>query len=520
VTTDSLAALKDYLQGERALRSGQYLQAAESFERAVAVDSSFALGWYRLSVAYEWLTRDNLVAVAAERAFEHSGRLSERDRRLLEGSVASRLGDHVSAERHYRAIVGSYPDDVETWFQLGEVLFHYSPPEGQSIARSREAFQRVLSYEPDHVSSIIHLARIAAVEGKYQELDSLVDRFLAVNPDADRAAEIVALRAFITGDSASQARALAQLRRASDPALLVSVAYVPVIALDLDAGRALASLLVEEGRAPAMRALGHIYRGYTMAAQGRFDDAAAALADAGRFDTYRALEFGAFFSILPFVPASEEELRSVRRRIEDLDPDTATSSDHPSGYIRAHDAIHPHVRNFLLGVLSARLGDYPSAQRHYDQLRQLSSPEWSPSLAEDLALGVLAYVALERGQSAAGLEALEGARMQSFYQNAFRSPYYSGSLQRYVRGLLLEDQGRLDEALRWYSSFEQVSMYDFVFLAMSHLRRAGIHERRGELNDARRHYARFVELWADCDAELRPLVEGAEQRLTALASDR
>jgi serine/threonine-protein kinase len=520
VTTDSLAALKDYLQGERALRSGQYLEAAEAFERAVTVDSSFALAWYRLSVAYEWLTRDNLVAMAAERAFAHGGRLSERDRRLLEGSVASRLGDHDTAERQYRAIVGSYPDDVEAWFQLGEVLFHYAPALGRSIARSREAFQRVLYYEPDHVSSITHLARIAAVEGRYQELDSLVDRFLAVNPDADRAAEITALRAFVIGDSTAQARALAQLRRASDPALLVTVAYVPVIALDLEVGRKLAGLLTEEERAPAMRALGHIYRAYTMAAQGRFEDAATAMAAASRFDAYRATEFEAFFSILPFIPTGEQELHALRRRIQELDPQTASSSSHPSGYIRAHDEIHPHVRTFLLGILSARLGDYSSAQRYADQLRQLRSPEWSPSLAEDLALGVVAYVAMARGQSAAGLEALEAARMQSFYQNGFRSPYYSGSLQRYLRAMLLEEEGRLDEALRWYGSFEQISMYDFVFLATSHLRRAEIYERLGQLAEARRHYARFVELWADCDPDLRHLVDRARQRLAALASDR
>jgi hypothetical protein len=222
-----------------------------------------------------------------------------------------------------------------------------------------------------------------------------------------------------------------------------------------------------------MRPLGHIYRAYTMAAQGRFDDAATALAAASRFDTYRALEFGAFFSILPFIPASKEAPRcaATHRGARSRHRIVQRSS---SAYIRAHDAIHPHVRTFLLGTLSARLGDYPSAQRYFDQLRHMPSPEWSPSLAEDLALGVRAYVALERGQSAAGLEALEAALMQSFYQNAFRSPYYSGSLQRHLRATLLEDEGRLDEVLRWYSLFEQVSVYDFVFLALSHLRRAEI----------------------------------------------
>jgi tetratricopeptide (TPR) repeat protein len=520
VTTDSLSALKDYLQGERALRGGRYLEAADAFQRAVAVDSSFALAWYRLSVAYEWLTRDNLVAQSAEQAFRHSARLAERDRRLFEATVSARVGDHVQAAQQYRAIVGSYPDDVEAWFQLGEVLFHYGPTEGRSIAQSREAFERVLSYEPGHVNSIIHLARIAAVEGDMQELDSLVDRFLAVSPDADRAVELRVLRAIVTGDSIEWGRTAPDLERVSDPVLLVTAAYVPVIALDLEAGHTLTGFLMTENRAPGMRALGHLFRGYLNATQGRLSDAAAEVEAAARFDAYRAAEFGAFFSLLPFVPATEDELLSMRRRIEALDPSAAPPTTHPSGYIRAHDDVHPQVRAFLLGLLSARLGDEVTAERYADELQGMESPERSPSFAEDLALGVRAYVAWSQGAPAAGLALLERARLQSFYQNGFRSPLFSGSLQRYLRAMFLEGEGRLDDALRWYGSFEQISMYDFVFLAHSHLRRAEIYERLGDLDGARRHYARFVELWADPDPELRSSVERAQERLASLSPDR
>jgi tetratricopeptide (TPR) repeat protein len=119
VTTDSLSALKDYMRGERALRAGEYLAAAEAFQSAVAVDSSFALAWYRLSVAYEWLTRDYLIRQAAEQAFQHSGRLSEHDRRLLQAAVAARQGNYEEAEQRYRTFVADYSDDVEAWFQLG-----------------------------------------------------------------------------------------------------------------------------------------------------------------------------------------------------------------------------------------------------------------------------------------------------------------------------------------------------------------------------------------------------------------
>ncbi|MGD8869814.1 MAG: BTAD domain-containing putative transcriptional regulator, partial [Gemmatimonadales bacterium] len=51
LTTQSLPALKEYLRGENAYRGGQFDSAVAAFQRAVAVDSTFALGYYRLAVA-------------------------------------------------------------------------------------------------------------------------------------------------------------------------------------------------------------------------------------------------------------------------------------------------------------------------------------------------------------------------------------------------------------------------------------------------------------------------------------
>jgi hypothetical protein len=112
---------------------------------------------------------------------------------------------------------------------------------------------------------------------------------------------------------------------------------------------------------------------------------------------------------------------------------------------------------------------------------------------------------------------LEGARIQTYYQNTVASPVFSMSFQRYLRAMLLEDVGCLDEAIHWYGSFDRIPMFDLVFLA--HLRRAEIYDRRGQLDQAARHYARFVEIWSDCDPELRPIVDRAEQRLSELAGN-
>ena len=48
---------------------------------------------------------------------------------------------------------------------------------------------------------------------------------------------------------------------------------------------------------------------------------------------------------------------------------------------------------------------------------------------------------------------------------------------------------------------------------------ADICEQLGRQEEAAEHYSRFVELWKDCDEELRPLVIAAEAKLRNLSNE-
>ena len=55
VSTDSLEALKAFLEGEQALRAPRDLERARSaLQRAVEIDSTFALAWSRLAYVVGW----------------------------------------------------------------------------------------------------------------------------------------------------------------------------------------------------------------------------------------------------------------------------------------------------------------------------------------------------------------------------------------------------------------------------------------------------------------------------------
>jgi tetratricopeptide (TPR) repeat protein len=518
VTTDSLRALKEYLQGEQAMRSGQFLLASEAFSRAVEIDTAFALAWYRLSVAWEWQTRNDLVREAAEQAFRHSGRLSEHDRQFLEAMVAARQGDATRAELLYRAIVGTHPDDVEAWFQLGEVLFHYGPLYGRPIATSREAFERVLFYEPDDLNSLTHLIRIALREGRLEETDSLARRFLALEPAADRVVEVRAQHAFALGSEEERQQVILELEGAPDRSLLVSVWSIPLF-VNLDGGERVARILTQPSRSHEIRALGHLYLAHIAAVRGRWAQAQAEFAAAAANDPPRAIELKALVSTLPFVPASTSELRALLTEVRDLDPDAIAPSAHPSSFLSVHNDYHAHIRAYLLGVLSARLEEYAAVERYATELEAMSSPAEAASFSQDLAYGLRAHAARRRGDSREALRWLERAGMLRWYQLPINSPFFSQSYERFLRASLLDELGRYEEALRWYGSFEEISVYDLVFVAPSHLRRAEIYETLGERERAAFHYERFIELWSDADPELRTMVDDAAARLAAVTEE-
>ena len=112
---------------------------------------------------------------------------------------------------------------------------------------------------------------------------------------------------------------------------------------------------------------------------------------------------------------------------------------------------------------------------------------------------------------------LEQGRVNIWYQQMAASLFFSQALERYTRAELLAAAGRDQEAILWFNTFATGSSRDLIYLAPSHLRRGEIYERLGDADRAAEHYERFIELWRDCDPELRPLVTYAAERLTLLA---
>lgn len=519
VTTTSLPALKAFLRGESALRSEDFEGAVQAFQQAVSSDTTFALGYYRLSIAAEWMLRAELAHTASQTALRYADRLAERDRRLLEAFSAFRRGEVEVAEDLYRSLVVSYPDDVEAWLYLAELLFHHNPLRGRSPAEARQPFLRLLELERNNTAALVHLARIAALEGRLSDLDSHVRRYTELTPSGDRLWPMRSLRVFVLGDSVEVDRLIAEADGVSGATIALAIWDVALYGGDIRGGERLAETLTAERRGREERSLGYALRAHFLLARGRWRQAREVLDELARIDPVSGSEYRSLLSALSFVPSTRTELEATREGLRRLDTTTVPSREGPDIFLSAHDGLHPLLKEYLSGLLSVRLGETRAVAGRVESILATTAPSLVGSLPHDLAAGLRAHAHRAAGRHERALDALDEIRMEINYNGMIGSPIVSLAYERWTRAELLTMVGRHEEALEWYENSFVTSIYEVVYLSLSHLKRAEILEQRGERQRAIRHYETFLDLWDGADPEFGALIEEAEGGIARLTAD-
>ncbi|HEV8448646.1 MAG TPA: BTAD domain-containing putative transcriptional regulator [Gemmatimonadaceae bacterium] len=195
LSTRSVVAMKAFLRGSAALRERRFAAAADAFRDATMADTTFAIAYYRLSVASRWCARTEVAERAIDLAVRYAGDLPDRDQRLISAYAAWNRGLSVAAEETYRSILVDYPDDAEAWREFGKELFGTDALRSRSVIQARNAFEHALALDPSDLESIVYLRRIALLDGRKNAADSLRARAARIIPDA-AALDSFAIRAF------------------------------------------------------------------------------------------------------------------------------------------------------------------------------------------------------------------------------------------------------------------------------------------------------------------------------------
>jgi len=181
-------ALKAFLQGEQWFRRTAWDSATAAYERAVALDSSFALALWRLGRVSGWqnIGDDSLTVALSVRAGALNRGLAPRDS-LLVAIDSVQNGDLQPTWSAYRRLretaheaVRRYPDDADAWHTLGEVYLHQGWIRG---VRSREAlttFERAISldsaYAPAYIHAIEQASRVYGIDAARRYAAAFLER--------------------------------------------------------------------------------------------------------------------------------------------------------------------------------------------------------------------------------------------------------------------------------------------------------------------------------------------------------
>ena len=454
-TTTSLAAYKEFLEGEHRIRAGAYAQAAEAYQRAIALDSAFALAFYRLSEAADWIGRGDLMMDAAEHALTLSSRLAPHDRMLFEAMYAWRRGDFDRAEVGFRDVVRLYPNDAEAWFQLGEVRYHGGPLRGRPFRSAVEAFDRAFAVDSTRTEALVHLVRIAAAYGELARMDSAATLLMA-RQDPNASANTRRFTVLAHHDRGAIDHLVDSMRTLSEHQVWPVAAAAAQYAREPDGAARLLRLMLEPPhREPAQFAAASLLSQIELA-RGHGPESLAALAAVPNVPG-RVWSIGkrALVYFAPGGPvASRETLLALRDSLARWTPQRSLSGWGQVELTYAmFDMSTPRFAQYPIGLLSLLLGDPAAAERAAGTLDTLTGSSDERETARSLATGIRAHIAFSRGDPVASLRLLEGIKpVVSLYHLGEASLF---ARERYLHARALEQLGRSGEAIPWYESLGQ-----------------------------------------------------------------
>ncbi len=169
IGTASIGAYQAYIEGVGFLNRWILDSARTQFERALALDSAFALAHYKLALVYGW-DSPGLPEGArhADLALRLSGGLPARERALVSGYAAFSSHRYAEACDVFAKMVRADSTDVEGWYNLGECSYHDQaviPLGGDStrmVFRSSwntmlRAFRKTLELDPTYHLAFQHI---------------------------------------------------------------------------------------------------------------------------------------------------------------------------------------------------------------------------------------------------------------------------------------------------------------------------------------------------------------------------
>jgi tetratricopeptide (TPR) repeat protein len=487
LTTNSPEAYRYYLEGVEYANKMFRQEAAASFEKAISMDSTFAMAYFQLASLSDRKYID--------KAMQYLNRASRRDGYFIRSRKAALSGDAATAIAELQEVIKYYPDEKEALYLLGN--YKYSLAEYQAAI---DYLVKATEIDPLYKAAFNRLSYAYDAAGDFEKALEAINQYISLAPKEPNPYDS-------RGDLYSS-------RGMSNEAI---ESYSKALAIKPDfyfSRRKLGELLLFERRFPQADSC---FRELTSAADsetrstGRMCLGLAQMIQCRLSQALQVLDQGIVVDSSELTERRNTEIANklyVKSRIHLALGDSVLSLRELEETIRLYAIDSPNdklaCRNLYAQLLAAT-GDHPTAGKVIGELQEQLG---RPGRGKAVYLYALGSLALARGDldSARSSFAAASDELHDFY-----------ALYMYARTLL--QSGRPAEAITEFEKLLHGNDYWFTCYDLDYqdagyfLGRA--YEETGASAKAAERYRMYLSFWQKNYPNL-PLVKDAADRLAQL----
>jgi tetratricopeptide (TPR) repeat protein/predicted Ser/Thr protein kinase len=488
ITTENPRALRHYMAGVLAAEEGRRDEAVTEFKRATTQDTTFALAYLHLAQIYTGYQDWRNAGEYLERAWSFRSRLSTKDRMRLEAKRLALTGEpskQRDAAELLRAMRTRWPDDYLVLIDLGDLLSNY-----WHTAEALEVFEEGRRLFPDDAALGGRYASVLGFMGRYREALRVARADAARNPKDPSAWDLVGSTYLGLGQPDSAETAFREATKIDPTWASENYGRCAYWRGDLKAAiRVFEQILAQQDLSANRRE-----ELITLSTQGL--NMAALYIEAGQYQKARRVsreymdsQFGRANQLLLMMGSAQEVVERIERARAEIE------RKHRYSWLRHR------------GMALAMLGDAEGARRAASEDCE-SLWDW---ICRTYAPLIHAEAALVDGNPQMAFDSLNV--MKEICPGFFVAPggdFLSIRTQTILARAYRMD-GRLNEAARVYEEW----LRRCGGHALAHYELGQIYEEMKRPADAKREYAKFLEMWSEADEGLPQLVD-ARKRLAVL----
>ncbi len=512
VTTTSMEAYNYFLRAREYHEKRYEEDAMRLFERALALDSTFAMAHHHLYSIYENRGEPRKSIIALEKAEAYSKKVSERERLRIEASYVGTIKRNLEkADSILQQIVLKYPKDKRAHRDLASRYYAK-----RQYDKAIDEYNKVLTLDPNFAKAYNGLGYVYAKMGDFTKAIEYLQRYVALSPgDADpldSMAEISLLMGNV--DAAITNFQEAQTLKPNFNAAW-RIAYCYALKEEYsEAKRWLDKFLAlfpsRLGGYYCMRGLFHYIQGCSRQALKdlqRADQQADSTGDK-TFKRQVELSTGWIYYDLGDFEAGRIAIKNLFNQLMEEAP----AREQP---------YHKQYRRFYLGLVNVKSGQIDSAKYHLEVIKSVLSlaekeQNERPQVHHDL---LHAEILLAQGAVENAIEVSQKIKPLQFPDMSILPAFtYNLLFRDDISARAYQKLGNLDGAIAEYerlTTIDQTNRDRRFIPARFHYRLAKLYEQKGLAAKAMARYEHFLNVWKNADPDW-PELSDAKARLARL----